>query len=258
MPVEPPQSEYRQVIAALRAAIQGGEFPPGSRLPSESELAARFGVSRPTMNRVIWVLRTEGLIKPERGRGTTVARIPVIRRSTIARQVREAREENNARGAFAAEMQRLGMTPRSDVTMGQAAAPADIAGWFGDPDLIVEESTLFARRRVMYADDEPVQLATSYFTLDVAARAGLTEEDTGPGGAYSRLAEAGLAPVRFRELVRVRPPDDAEARALGLDADHRVYEITRIAATSDGQVVEVNRMVMPAHQWELDTEWDAQ
>ncbi|MGA2831261.1 MAG: GntR family transcriptional regulator [Streptosporangiaceae bacterium] len=257
MPIETPQPEYRQVAAELRLAIRSGEFRPGSQLPSEPELAERFGTTRATINRALSVLRTEGLIKPERGRGTTVNKLPVIRRATIGRQAREAREESGARGAFAAELQRLGLTPRSDVTLGEVSAPAEVAELFEDPDLVLEGATLFARRRVMFAENVPVQLATSYLPLDVASAAQLTQEDTGPGGAYSRLADVGLAPARFRELVRVRTPDDAEARALDLDADHRVYDITRIARTVEDRVIEVNRIVLPAHQWELDTEWEA-
>jgi GntR family transcriptional regulator len=109
----------------------------------------------------------------------------------------------------------------------------------------------------MYADGTPVQLATSYLPLDIAGGTPLAEDDTGPGGTYSRLADLGYPPAQYREITRVRPPDDTEARALQLDPDHRVYDITRTASTRDGRVVEVTLIVLPAHQWELDTEWDA-
>ncbi len=53
----------------------------------------------------------------------------------------------------------------------------------------------------------------------------------------------------------MRPPEEAEARALGLDPDHRVFDITRVASTPLWRVVEVTLIVLPAHQWELETEW---
>ena len=83
MPIEPPQAEYRQVAAELRSAIQRGEYAPGSTLPGEPELAQRFGVGRATINRALSVLRTEGLIRPERGRGTTVNPLPMLKRDVL-------------------------------------------------------------------------------------------------------------------------------------------------------------------------------
>lgn len=40
---------YQTIAAKLRKLIEDGEFPPGSRLPGERELAERFGVSRVTI-----------------------------------------------------------------------------------------------------------------------------------------------------------------------------------------------------------------
>ena len=46
-----PTSLYRTVADDLRAAIGAGEYPPGTRLPSESDLAERYSVSRGTVRR---------------------------------------------------------------------------------------------------------------------------------------------------------------------------------------------------------------
>jgi GntR family transcriptional regulator len=254
MTVETPQPEYRQVAALLREAIQAGEWPPGSAIPAEPELAARFGVTRAVVNRALSVLRAEGLLKPRRGQGTTVNELPVLTRSTIARQGRQSRERGQARGAFAAELAEKGISTRVDVTVSGTEAPEQAVRMFGgQPGLQVVE-----RRRVMYAADVPVQLATSWIPAAIAGGTQIEQEDTGPGGVYSRLADLGYAPVRFREITRLRVPDDRERQALELDPDHRVFDIWRSATTASGQVVEVNSMVLPAHQWELDTEWDAE
>ena len=45
MPLEPQRSQYRQLADLLRDAITGGDFPPGSLLPSEPVLAERYGLS---------------------------------------------------------------------------------------------------------------------------------------------------------------------------------------------------------------------
>jgi GntR family transcriptional regulator len=245
---------FRQIAAHLRQAISTGDYGRGETLPTAAEFAARFGTSEATVQRAYDQLRSEGLIRPKSGRGTIVNPVPVIARNAAARQRRATREEGQARGAFDAELRRLGLEPRSDVDTGREAAPADVAAVLGtEPG-----SEVVHRRRKMYASGEPVQLATSYIPADVADAAGAEQPDTGIGGLYSRLADAGFAPARFVETVRARTPDEAEADFLAMDADQRVYVITRTAHAASGRVVEVCVHVMPAHQWELVYEWNAE
>ena len=53
----------------------------------------------------------------------------------------------------------------------------------------------------------------------------------------------------------MRLADDVETRFLHLDVEQRVLAIRRLARTEAGRVVEVNDIVLPAHQWELAYEW---
>lgn len=254
MSITPAKSQFRQLADAIRARIESGEYPRGAAIPAEDDLAEEFGVSRPVVNRAVSILRTEGLVKVHRGRGTTVNELPVIRRDTAGRQRRTTRESGEARGAFDGEMKALGLTPNTTVSVDQVPASASVAELLG----ITEGDTVLARSRVMSANDIPVQLATSYFPMDIAEGSQLTETDTGPGGAYSRLAELGHAPAEFTETVRVRPPTDDEAPRLQLEPDQRVYMITRTARTAADRVVEVNEIILPAHQWELTFTWPAE
>jgi GntR family transcriptional regulator len=254
MDIQTQRPEYIQVAAALRDAIIQGEWAPGALMPSEPELAVRYGVTRSTVNRAMSVLRTEGLVRPERGRGTTVNQLPVIRREALARQRRDAREAGQGRGAFDGELRRLGLTPRSDVEVAEMAAPDEVAGLLG----VDQGTTVLARRRRMYANDIPVQLATSYLPLDIVAGTALASADPGPGGTYSRLADLGHAPATYTETARVRPPDASEAKFLQMDPDQRVVTIQRTARTAAGRIVEVNEITLPAHQWELVYEWSAE
>jgi GntR family transcriptional regulator len=254
MAVERSPSEYRQVAGIIRDRISSGEYARGALLPKEDDLAAELKVSRSVINEALRLLRSEGLVRAQRGRGTTVHPVPVIRRDTTGRQRREAREAGGARGAFDAEITAMGMTPRSEVTPERTAAPAGVADF-----LDVDEGTpVLARRRVMYADGVPVQLATSWIPWDIAEGTALTEVDTGPGGTYSRLAELGHAPARISELTRERIPDTDEIDALDIDPSGRVLAVTRVVRDADGRAVEVNEIILPAHQWELYTEWDAE
>jgi GntR family transcriptional regulator len=98
-------------------------------------------------------------------------------------------------------------------------------------------------------------LATSYLPLDIAVGTQLTQTDAGPGGTYSRLADLGYPSNLHRDRART-PGDDDATRFLHLDAEQRVLAIWRLARTDAGRVVEVNDIVLPAHQWELVYEWD--
>ena len=60
-------SLYRKVADDLRAAITNGAYGPGARLPSESELAERYSVSRGTIRQAFAALRADGVIASRRG-----------------------------------------------------------------------------------------------------------------------------------------------------------------------------------------------
>lgn len=61
-----------QIARQLRTAIESGEYGPGDRLPSQPELASRYGVARETVKAALRLLRNEGLIVSQQGSGTFV------------------------------------------------------------------------------------------------------------------------------------------------------------------------------------------
>jgi GntR family transcriptional repressor for pyruvate dehydrogenase complex len=63
---------YRQIAEQLRALIAAGEFPLGSRLPPERDLAAQLGVSRPSVREALIALEVEGLVEVRMGSGVYV------------------------------------------------------------------------------------------------------------------------------------------------------------------------------------------
>lgn len=58
---------YEHLAAELRDAVDAGVHPPGSRLPSESELARTYGVARGTVRQAFATLAAEGLISTRKG-----------------------------------------------------------------------------------------------------------------------------------------------------------------------------------------------
>lgn len=64
------------VYAGIIEAMTNGAFPENSRLPTETELAHQYGVSRPTVREALSRLRLDGLIASRRGSGSYVLRRP--------------------------------------------------------------------------------------------------------------------------------------------------------------------------------------
>ena len=78
MPYEYTPPKYAQVIAELQRRIEAGEYPPGSLLPSEHQLSAEFGIARPTVVRALRVLRQDGWIETQQGKGSFVRGRPAL------------------------------------------------------------------------------------------------------------------------------------------------------------------------------------
>jgi DNA-binding GntR family transcriptional regulator len=63
---------WRQLAAILRGMIESGEIGKGKLLPSQRTLMQRYEVSDGTVKRALALLREEGLIETEIGRGVYV------------------------------------------------------------------------------------------------------------------------------------------------------------------------------------------
>jgi GntR family transcriptional regulator len=78
---------HDQVAAEIRRAIAEGEAGPGERLPLAKDMAAVLGVNKNTVLRALRILRDEGLLDFQRGRGITVA--GTAERGAVVKRVRE-------------------------------------------------------------------------------------------------------------------------------------------------------------------------
>ncbi len=76
MPMLNPQSPkplYRQLAEVLLDRTRTGTYQPGSRIPSEHELAAVYSIGRPTVRQAIDLLARKGVLVRRRGSGTFVS-----------------------------------------------------------------------------------------------------------------------------------------------------------------------------------------
>jgi len=243
---------FRQVAADLRQKIAAGNYAPGEQLPSERELVDTYGVSRPTVRDAVNVLRAEGLVTSEHGRGVFVRPPASIQRIARSRLSRAARERN--RGAFLADAAARGFTPSTSVKIRFEQADERTAAHLA----IDEGAEITVRDRVMRADGLVVQLAVSRLPRELTRDTAIEQVDTGPGGAYARLEEAGHRIGSYVEHVGARMPKPDEASLLQLADGVPVVTITRVAYGEEGTPLEMNDMVLAADRYELSYEWPAE
>ncbi|MEI6870940.1 MAG: GntR family transcriptional regulator [Verrucomicrobiota bacterium] len=71
------EPKHRVVSRQLQAEISAGKYAAGGKLPSEAQLVERFAVSRPTVDRALRDLQSEGLIERRAGSGSYVRNVPL-------------------------------------------------------------------------------------------------------------------------------------------------------------------------------------
>jgi len=234
---------YRQIADQLRAEIQRGERDAGSQLPSESQLMASYDVSRVTARRALGVLVTDGLVVAEHGRGWFVRRKPPVKRLGSDRFAR--RSEGKA--AFTVDMEASNRPFQVDVLfVGRDTISEEMGVRLG----VAAGDEVVVRRRRYLAEGQPIEVATSYIPLDVAAGTPIEEPNPGPGGIYARMEDQGMTFDRYDEEIAARMPTEEETRLLQLPPASPVLHLIR-TAIADGRPVEVCDTVMDASAFVL-------
>lgn len=247
MAVQRPRARYRQVADDLKEAITRGTYGPGAALPSQPELARKYGLNQTSISRAINLLEADGLIHTEHGRGSYVLDIPTVKR------VRHIPPRGRGSGSsFAEGMRKAGLAPSNKLIQAEAIKPPAIIAQRLN---ISESEETLIRKRHMFADERPVQIAASYIPLSIAGSVDLAFPDTGPTGIYERLAERGHQVVRFVEEIESRRPTDEEADFLHISSAQYVLEVVRFAYDRIGKPLEVVINVFPSQLWRLTYEW---
>ncbi len=243
---------YKQIADRLRDLIASGELAGGEKLPSESALMREYDVSQGTVRQALSVLRGEGLVVAEHGRGVFVRDRPKTRRLAHDRFSRKHRERGKA--AFLVEAESEQAAPSVDLYyVGPAKASAQVARLLG----VRAGARVLARRRRYSSDGRPTEIATSYIPWSLASGTQMMKENSGPGGIYARIEEAGHRLGKFTEEVTARMPTQEEARALHLAPGSPVLVLVRVAYDTDAVPVEVCDTVMSAEQYTLAYELPA-
>jgi DNA-binding GntR family transcriptional regulator len=229
--------KYAQVIAELQRRIESGEYPPGSLLPSEHQLSAEFAIARPTVVRALRVLRQEGWIDTQQGKGSFVRGRPALARTGTMRrgQGELDRDESREQGEL--------------VIAGEAAAPTRIAALLELP----EGAQVVRRTRLVRHDDEASELVTWWLPPSLAAETGLDGQDTVRGSIRSLLARINDIRIdHVIEQVIARRASSDEVRLLGISRSEPILALYVGAREASGRPILVIDIAMPGDMHELE------
>lgn len=226
---------HMQLTVLLRQAIEAGRFRPGSRLPSERELTARYGISRITAKAALQELVRAGLAFRRQGKGTFVTR-PRLREMSLS-------------ASFSEDMRQRGHVPSSRLLALEFLLPDDqVRERLGLPP----GGRCIRLARVRLADGEPVAIETAHVPAELCP--GLENEDLERGSLYEAFSRlCGLRPAWAEGIIEAAAAGEEQASLLALRAGDPVLSIRRVTYNENYVVLEWVHSVYRADRFSFST-----
>lgn len=214
--------KYYQVKSQILTLIAGSE--PGSPVPTERELAERFGTSRTTVRQAIAELVVDGRLERTQGRGTFVAQPKLM-------QVRQLT-------SFSQDLQEEGWRPGSVVlSIDERPAGADVARHLG----IAPGAVHHRVERLRTAGAEPIAHEIAHLPGPLP---GLAGHLAALGSLYRTLHEVFDTDIAaVEDVIETALADPVEASLLGVDTGLPMLLVHRTGWAEDGRIVEWTRSV---------------
>lgn len=230
---------YQRIFDDIKHSVDEGEYAPGDKIPTEVELAERYGVSRITVRRAIEDLSAAGIVVKRRGLGTFVC-APRLRRKLLQGGLPES---------FTQICEKDGRVPGAELIDREIVVPRpDEREFFGlgDDDLVLHI------QRVRTADGQPVfeeNMCVSYAACRELATADLREE------SMYRLMERLYArrPVKnARVLVESVGASSSRAARLHVAVGEPMLYITTYALDQNDVPIYIGRQFFIGSRYMLD------
>lgn len=226
---------WHQLAEQLGDAVRSGRLAPGDSVENEVDLAARIGLSRPTVRRAMQDLVDRGLLVRRRGIGTTVAPARVHRRAELS--------------SLHDDLVRAGRTPGTTVL--SLGVTTDLAA--ASALELPSDTTLLGIVRLRVVDGRPLAVLHNWLPPNLSD---LGIEELESTGLYAALRARGAVPVVARQTVGARMPTPEERRRLGLRGTRPVLTMTRTAFGAHGEPVEHANHCYDAEAYSLEMTLD--
>ncbi|MFI2378744.1 GntR family transcriptional regulator [Streptomyces sp. NPDC018964] len=209
---------YFQLSRQLESAIERGALIPGTLLGNEIELAARLGLSRPTVRQAIQSLVDKGLLVRRRGVGTQVVHSQVKRPLELS--------------SLYDDLEAAGQRPGTKVLVNTVvAASAEVAAALG----VAEDSEVHRIERLRLTHGEPMAYLCNHLPP------GLLDLDTDrleATGLYRLMRAAGITLHSARQTIGARAATDDEAERLEEASGAPLLTMERVTFDDTGRAVE--------------------
>lgn len=196
---------YLQLKDSIKAKIDNGEFARGSRIPSEREMAAMYGINRMTIRKTIKLLIDEGELISVQGRGTYVAE----KKNKIELGM-------NSSTRLSLDIRMGGMNPRKEIISFKRIKLPNIL-----TDMFVHDEFCYELIRLLYANDEPYALQKAYIPYHCFEDA--ERYDFRDGSLYDYMDVKGKLPKRIETTLKVDEVNSKIANYLNVDSDDYVF-----------------------------------
>lgn len=223
---------YYQFAQQLESAIEHGTLAPGDLLGNEMEIAARLGLSRPTVRQAMQSLVDKGLLVRRRGVGTQVVHSQVKRPLELS--------------SLYDDLDSAGQSPATKVLRNEVLpASADVAAALGIPE--GDDVTVLERLRLTHG--EPVAYLCNYLP------AALLDLDTArleTTGLYRMMRAAGITLHSARQSVGARSATAEEGELLDDPEGAALLTMWRTAYDDTGRAVEYGTHVYRAARYAFE------
>jgi DNA-binding GntR family transcriptional regulator len=229
--------KYAQVIDELRRRIEAGEYPPGSLLPSEHQLTEEFQIARPTVVRALRVLRQDGWIETQQGKGSFVRGRPALAGLESARH--GAAELDRDEASEAGELLEAVLVK----------PPARIAALLD----VSRDEAMLCRRRLARQNGEASEVITWWVPAALAEGTDLASPEPLTGGIRSHLARRKSVRIdHVLEQVTARHPATQETKLFGVPKTAPILALYMTARDASGRPLLVLDIAMPGDRHELE------
>ena len=216
---------YRQIKSLIVQALESGEWRPGEAIPSEQELAARFGVSQGTVRKAVDELAAENVLVRKQGKGTFVVSHHDPRQ--FFRFLRLVPDDGSL-----TQPQSVPLDCWRAKAGQEAARVLQIP--VGDPIIIL--------RRVLKFSGKPVVLDEIYLPGEVFEGLTLDTLKEWKGSLYSFFeTRFGVRMLRAEEHIRAVAADRMATETLGVKEGTPLLSVERVTYTYNDRPVEWRR-----------------
>lgn len=214
---------YIQLREVIRNKIEDGEYPVGTAIPSESQLAETYNLNPLSVRSALSALKYEGLLRSVQGKGVFV-------------NGSKTERDLETLGGYRQTMDERSIDAHTRVLI-KALRPA--GPYYSKLLDLAEYDQVWFTRRIDYSNNEPVALEEIYIPEKILPSYG--DVDIELFSIYDIFTWNGLRPTDADQTLRVLFLEPSRAKLINLTSEQAVMELSNLTRDEKGQNIEFAR-----------------